>query len=211
MSMRMKFVALTVATLLFVIGWFFVGFKPASSRLAEVKDEVETTRTEIAALQARLARLQELKLNEAQLRADAERYDRGLPTRPAVSDFIRQVQDAANNAGIDFLTISPSVPAETGGAQAAQPADPSAPPQAAAAAYRTIDVSMNANGGFFNVERFVSNLERLDRAIRIQTFNLSGGGQGDNPPLSLAINLKMFMGSVPAAAPAPAPAPPTGT
>lgn len=208
MSMKMKFLALAAATLLFVGGWYFLGFKPATSKLKEVKAQVDTTRAEVAALEVRLARLQELKRNEKDLRAQAARFDKGLPTTPSVPKFIRQVQGIASEAGIDFLSVAPTVPtAAAAPAPPPPPADGSAaaaPPAVAGPALSTIGVSLNATGGFFDIESFVAKMEDLERALRIDTFSL--GGSGDK--LTLAISMKMFMAAPP---PAPAPAAPAAS
>lgn len=204
MSMRMRFVALSVATLLFALAWFFVGFKPANSELTEVKGKVQAAQAEVAALQARLTRLQELKRNAKELRKESARLEKGLPTEPAVSTFIRQVQEAANQAGIDFLSVSPSVPSAPAAGEAPTTAD-AASSGAVAGSMRTITVSINSKGNFFAIESFVAKMEGLERAIKIDTFSLGGA----SPNLSLAINMKMFMGG-PAAAAAPA-APGTST
>jgi hypothetical protein len=60
---------------------------------------------------------------------------------------------------------------------------------------RTISLSMTAKGTFFKIESFVSNLERLTRAMRIDTFALSGQSP---EPLNLSMTGKMFMASAPA-------------
>jgi Tfp pilus assembly protein PilO len=201
--MRVRFIALVAATVLFVAGWFFLGFKPAGTKLEEVKDQVEAKQAEVAALEARLARLQELKRNEKQLKEEAARLDKGLPKKPALPTFIRQVQAAANDAGINWLSIAPSTPSAAAGTAAPAPSatgSGAAPTQVGT--LRAINITLSAKGSFFDLERFVSNLERLDRAMRIDTFGLSGAGE-----LSLATTGKVFMSHVPTAtAPAPAPA-----
>lgn len=203
MSMRMRFIALGGGMFVLLLGWFFLAFRPASSELADVKSQVETVRGEIVALEAKLAQLQELKRNEKELREQAARFERGLPEEPAVPEFIRQVQQIADESGIDFLTIGPSVPSPGAGGQgaAAAPADPAA----SAAALRSITVSLSATGDFFSLENFVAKMEDLDRAVRIDTFSMSG----ESPSLSLAIGMRMFMATPAAAAPAAAPAPAT--
>jgi Tfp pilus assembly protein PilO len=182
-SIRMRFAALGVGTLVLVLGLFFMGIKPSTSKLAAVKDEVQTVRDEISTLRAELARRQALKRDEAKLRADLERLGKGLPEKPAVSEYIRQVQQIANEAGLEFLTITPGVPADT----------------AAVPGLKSITLSMSTTGSFFDVEEFVSKMERLERAVRIDTFSLGG----ESPePLNLSLSMQMFM--QPPAAPAAA-------
>lgn len=196
MSMRMRFVAVAVGTLLITIAWFMLIFRPASSRLSEVREEIETTRTEIAALETKLAQLQELQRNEESLRNQAARFARALPDKPALSTFIRQVHKIAGEANMDWVSVSPSAPGAPGASAGGD--------QGGSAALRSIGVSLSANGGFFQVEEFIDRFQRLDRAVRIDTFSL-GGGEGS---LSLSLTMQIYMsaGTPPAPAPAPAPA-----
>src|SRR5688500_15448037 len=112
MSMRMRFVILIGGTILLLVGWFALAFRPASSKLAEVKDQVATVRAEIAALETRLATLQALKANEKELKAQAAKFKKALPAEPAVSTYIRQMQRIAEEAGIDWISVTPTVPSE---------------------------------------------------------------------------------------------------
>jgi len=83
-------------------------------------------------------------------------------------------------------------------------------------------VTLTADGKFFEIEDFVAKLEKLQRALRINNFSLSGGGgdtsatgaaapaiDASSPKVSLSIALSMFMNKVGTATTAPAGA--TGT
>jgi Tfp pilus assembly protein PilO len=157
------------------------------------------------------------------LRADLARFSDALPPDPRVPDFILQVQDAANAAGIDFLTITPSLPTAAAGTALATapatgtagatatpaPTTGSAPaPATPGAGLKEISVAMTTTGQFFEVEDFINRLEHLARALKIEDFSLSitndtSGGSA----LSVSLKLKMF--TMTAAAPVPAPAAPT--
>jgi Tfp pilus assembly protein PilO len=228
----MRFVALGVATLLVLGGWFLAAYKPANAKLADVRAQVQTTKDEVASLTQKLAHLQELKKNEKTLRAKEARFAKALPPKAAVSDFIRQVQDASNQAGIGFLSISPSLPADVAGAAPAPaaPADgatvsptptptaspgsselPVAPPVVAASPLQTVAMSLTATGKFFEIESFVSKLEHLTRALRVDTFALSGATEaGGSPKLTLSITLRVYLNKLaPVAPPAAATTAPT--
>jgi Tfp pilus assembly protein PilO len=192
--MRMRFGALGVGTLVLVLGLYMLGIKPSTTKLSEVKADVRTTQDEISALKVKLAELQELKRNEEQLRADVARLSKGLPSDAEVSSYIRQVQQIASDAEMQFLSITPGVPAD-----------------GATPGLKSISLTVASEGSFFSVEDFISKMERLERAVRIVSFNLSGA----SPRLSLALSMNMFMqGPAPiAATPAPgaSPVPADGT
>jgi Tfp pilus assembly protein PilO len=235
----MRFVALIALSLVVTIAWYSAAFKPSRAKLGTVRADVERTESEVASLTAKLAELQALKANEKELRKEFAKFKDALPVEPAVSDFILDVQGAADQAGIDFLSISPSLPAAptTGAVAPAAPAPSSAPSdgeeaEAAAAAQvpaqpavQSVAVSLTADGKFFEIESFIAKMEKLERAIRIDDFSLSGGGGdsasdgaaapaaggGGSPDVSLSIKLQMFMNRTLAAATTTAPTTGSGT
>jgi Tfp pilus assembly protein PilO len=194
----MRFVAVAVGTVLVVVAWFTLLYRPGSADLKEIRAQIETTETEIAALETKLAQLQELQRNEKQLREQAAKFARALPRLPELSTYIRQVQKIADESDIAWVSVSPATPATgaAGGAAGAQ----------TTGAVRTINVTLAASGDFFDIEGFIQRFERLDRAIRINTFSL-GGEPPD--PLNLSLGITMYMGGTTpeslAAVPSPAP------
>ena len=225
MSMRMRFIGLIALSLVVTIVWYTAAFKPSRAKLGEVRADVKRTQEEVSALTARLQHLQELKANEKELRKEFAKFGDALPVEPAVSDFILDVQEAADQAGIAFLSISPSLPSAVAAAAAAAPASPTptqgdaaaaaaANPTPVAPAVQGITVTLTAKGSFFTIEEFVAKMEKLKRALKVDSFSLSGdggdtaaagaaapaAGVGGSPSVSLSIGLKIFMGSTPAAA-----------
>ncbi len=220
MSMRMRFTALILASVVVAAGWFMFVFRPAQADLGEVNDQVEQTVDQVAALQKKLAELQALKANEAEVRAEGQKMQAALPTDPKLADFIRLVQNAANEAGIDFITVTPSLPAapttqtapSTAGASASPPPSASssgnetAAPAAPVSPIQAISVSVNAKGRFFEMENFILKMEHLARAMRIDDFSVtsedsSGGG---SPVLSTSMKMQIFMVNGQVATPAAA-------
>lgn len=188
MSIRLKLVLIGLGSVAVIALWFLFVFRPNRAELADLNQQIETTKVEIRALEAELQRLQALQRNEPQLRADLARLTDALPPDHRVPSFILQLQEAANLAGVDFLSIGPSQPAP-----------------AAAGGHQVISVSLSTTGTFFQVEDFIFRLGRLDRAVTIDSFSLSPAA----PLLSVGMSLRMF--SLPEAAPpAPAPAPAPG-
>jgi Tfp pilus assembly protein PilO len=217
--MKMRFVSLIAVSLVVLIAWFALAFKPARSKLADVRADVKTTQDEVAQLTAKLQELQNLKANEKELRAEFKKFANALPVEPALSDFILSVQDAADQAGIDFLSITPSLPAAAAtevAPTAPAPSTDSTPDEADAATaqaaapvspLQSIAVSLTADGKFFEIENFVAKMEKLERAVRVDDFTLSAGGgsssgssgeaaqlgPNSSPKISLSIRLRMFM------------------
>lgn len=189
MSMRLRFVLVALGIVALVAIWYLAIFKPNRTKLADLREQVQATEQEISSLQTQLARLQQLQREEPRLRAELARFGDAIPPDPRVPDFILQVQDAANLSGIDFLAITPSVPA----------ANPSG------AGVQNIGVSVTTTGTFFEVEDFIFRLERLQRTVKVNSFSVSGEGT-----LNLSLSMQMFTLAAAAPAPPPAPAPTQG-
>ncbi len=222
MSMKRQFVWLSVACLLTITVWFGLAFRPAHSQLNTLRDDVATTKQKVTDLEAKVQKLLALQRNSSGARDQAQRLVGSLPPDPKVSDFILQVQDAANAAGIDFLSIAPSLPAvpadiaastasavpsESSSGTAAKPTPEEVAAAAAAAAanpvtrLRAISVQIKADGEFFEIEDFVLKMERLARALRIDDFALSVAGEDQANKLTAAMKVQMFMLAPQAAAP----------
>ena len=218
MSMRMRFGALILACVVVAAGWFMFVFRPAQADLGEVNDKVEQTVDQVAALQTKLAELQALKANEAEVREEGQKMQAALPTDPRLADFIRLVQNAANEAGIDFVTVTPSLPAApTTQAAPSTPSTSASPPPSASSSDDTaaapaapvspiqaISVQVSAKGRFFEMENFILKMEHLARAMRIDDFSVTSDDStgGGSPLLSTSMKLQIFMVNGQAAAPA---------
>jgi Tfp pilus assembly protein PilO len=208
--MKRKLVSLSLVTLVTVVGWFVGAFRPAHSKIGELHDDVAAAKEQVSGLQAKLQHLVSLKNEEPRIRAEADRMATALPNLdPKVSDFIVHVQNAADAAGIDFLTVTPSLPAvpqdiqtpanASAPAPSPQPSSGTTNPGAAAATVqpktpiRSIAVQIKAEGRFFELEQFVLNMEHLARALRIDELDLATAGADKDGVLSASMKVQIFM------------------
>jgi len=201
MSMKLKIILVSVLTVVVAAGWFLFSYRPTQKHLTEVRTQVVAERQQVAQLRAQLTHLQALKANEPKLRALIARYNTALPSDPGLPQFILQMQDAATRAGVDFLSVTPSLPAAPGSSTGGT--------TNVATGLREISVNINTTGQYFTVQNFMYRLERMNRVLRVDTFSLNSAATPTNAhSLSVALKLRMFM--APAVA-APAPAPSTTT
>jgi Tfp pilus assembly protein PilO len=208
--MKRRFVALALTCLVATIGWFAFAFRPAQSQIGKLRADVTLTQQQVAELETRLERLLALRDNKAGVRDKALRLVAALPSEAGLPDFIRKMQDAANSAGIDFLSVAPSLPAipvlpadsisaPSSSAPAPSPKPSTSGHDAAATAgqptattpLRSITAEVTADGGFFEIESFVLSLERLGRAVKIDSLNLSAKDQPGK--LSASLKVQIFM------------------
>ena len=185
------------AALAILVLWYLLLWSPRGNAIDDAGDRQREAENTLQQLRSELDRLQALRDNEAATRARIEQLRQAIPDEPNLAQFILDANDAANQSGIDFLSIAPTPPAATAAEGTA-----GAPPAQVA-------LSINITGGYFQVLDFVNRLNRLTRIVVIDGMNV-GAGQGGS--LSVSLTGRMFVTSVPAgtAAPTPGAAPDAG-
>jgi type IV pilus assembly protein PilO len=190
-----QFIALTVvgAIVLAAGGWFLL-ISPKRSEAADLKAQAATQeatngglRTQITMLKAQA---KALPAKQAQLAAVAAK----IPGNPALPELIKALGDAAEEANVELVSISPTAPTDfnkaavPGAVAAAAPVAPAgtgasgavgAPTTGAAGAsagsLKAIDLAIAVVGGYFQVEQFMDQLESLTRAVKVKTLGLAPG------------------------------------
>lgn len=173
---RGRLILTIVGVLVLCLLAFFLFVSPQRSELAQVRTDVETAEAETLRLQAELRRRQGLQENAAQLEAQLSKIRELVPIKAEVPNFMFQVQDAANAAGLDFVQITPSLP--------------QAPPEGAALA--EVRMLIGAKGGYFSVQDFIRRLHALDRAVRLDNISLTGEVFEGAIRLTLNSNARVF-------------------
>lgn len=189
--MKVKLIAITVAAAVALTGiWFVALWSPQGGKIDDAKAEQAAAETQAADLQARLTRLKKLEANKDQLDADKALFSALIPDTDQLDAFILDINQKAKESGIEFVSIAPSQPA----------------PEASAGPV-PVALSIQANGDYFALLRFMEKLRDGQRLVTIDNFTLSGGEGGQ---LSAAIAGRMFVRGAGAPPPAPAPAPTEG-
>ena len=170
-SARGKLILAIVASVLVSMAFYFLFVNARKGELAEVKASVDDAKAETVELQATLGRLQGLQANAAKFEARLAEIRDLVPRDNQVPNFIFQVQDEANRAGVGFVEITPELPKP--------------PPEGAAVA--EVRVAIRASGGYFAIQDFVRRLYGLDRALRLDNFTMTADEQTgeDSGPINI--------------------------
>jgi Tfp pilus assembly protein PilO len=192
---RGMIIAIAAGAVVLVLLWYFLLFAPTSSDLSETRDEVAEAQRQKQELENTVRRLKELSRNSVQQTADLQALRAAIPELPDLGEFILQANEIASASGIDWLSISPSPPvAGTRGPNS------------------TIALSIQVNGGFFELLDYLNRLEDLERLVIIDavsvstsdsdTGNQSNSGADDSvatfdagtgaPALSVTLTGRMF-------------------
>lgn len=156
MTGRSRVILAAVGVFLICLLLYFFFVSPQRDELAEVRGEVEAAQARTTQLQVELQRLRALQANAPELQAELSKFRQFVPLRPELANFIFQVQQAANAAGLDFVEITPELPRT--------------PPEGAALAQ--VRSQIGAAGGYFALQDFIRRLYNLDRSVRIDNFNI---------------------------------------
>ena len=159
MSGRARMILAGVVALLVCAAFFFFFIRPRQGELGDVEEAITAEQARTQTLQAELKRLQDLQARAPELEAELARIRQLVPQTHQIPNFIFQVQDAANASGVAFVSITPELP--------------KAPPEGAAVA--EVRMQLGAGGGYFAVQDFIRRVYALDRAVRIDTIDVSGG------------------------------------
>ncbi len=188
--MRSRVVALLAIAVVGVVAlwWVFV-YSPRGGELSDVRDEVTAAEQEKIGLDSTLARLKQIDADGPATDARLLELSRALPSEPDLAGFINGAHEIALDAGIDWISVAPAQPTETGGA----------PP--------TINLSIQIEGGFFQVLDYLNRLEDFGRLVIVDSINITtgatGGGEGTTdsttpptatgaPSLSATLTARMF-------------------
>ncbi len=184
---RRSIVIGVVAAFVVLLLWWFLLWSPQRKKVDDAKARTDAAQQQAAQLRVTLSRLQELKRTEALKRSQIEALRVAVPDQPNLAQFILDANDAANKAGIDFLSVTPSPPATA----AAGGTTPAGAPAA-------VNLAMSITGGYFQVLDFVNRLTDLPRIVVIDNLSLAAG---DGSNMTVSITARMFTTSAAPVAP----------
>ncbi len=200
MSSRVKLAIGAVVVVAVVLGWFFLFFSPAGDKLDDLDTDLSEAQSEEAALTSQLDSLRRLEAEAPAREAALRRLNAAVPEQPDLDVFILEANEIAGLAGVDWLSVSPTPPAAGG-----------------AAGVSVISLSIEIQGGFFQVLDYINRLEGLERLVITDGLNISAGA-GDTaagtdpdaqvvdsgtgaPTLSVTLSSRMYTRASAAAGP----------
>jgi Tfp pilus assembly protein PilO len=184
-----QWIALTLVGALGIlaVGWFLL-VSPKRGEAAEIRAQAQSQLSANALLQTQIdvlkAQAKELPEQQATLADVAAK----IPGSTALPELVRALSDVSERAGVDLVSITPGPPAVVAApaAATAAPADgqtttegvpttATAPAVGPAGQLASIPVSLSVVGGYFEMATFLSGLERLPRAFRVNELSLAPG------------------------------------
>ena len=161
--------------------WFVFLWGPQGGRLTDAQARGDAAETRNRELELRVDRLEAAQDGAPARMAELAALRRAVPDEPELAQFILDANQAASEAGVDFLSISPGVPA---------PGVSGLPP--------VISLSITVTGPYFSVLDYLERIGDLPRIVVIDALNLQPNAAPDGlQELTVSVTGRMFASSAP--------------
>ncbi|GAA1821744.1 hypothetical protein GCM10009682_47490 [Luedemannella flava] len=161
------------ALLALAISWFVL-IHPRYSETAQLEEDIAAAEQRLVADQRRLSKLRIDHADLGRFRSELETNREALPTTPATSDFLRELQSAANKTGasVDSLAVGDATPVP------------------GVAAVSSLRLTLTLSGTPARLDAFVHEV-RLDqpRAALVDSVNLLRNGTGKKGILTVSVQV----------------------
>jgi len=172
MTRRTELLVATVGIVLVLAVGTLLLVRPKQQAVAEARADRNGAIAESQALRDQVRALEALKADAAELRTKAKLAKAEFPSTPNLPVLVDALQDAAGQAGVDLVSITPAAPkASTDQPELAE-----------------IATGINVKGGYFQIEDFLSRVENLvkgadpqrvpPRSVLVQSVSVTGGSAG---------------------------------
>lgn len=158
-----------LACVVLAAGFYFLAWQPKAEEQTALEDETAQLEDEAQRLRNEIAALEEIKANEVEIRAAITKLEEYIPEGPAQPAVVRQLQDAADEAGVAIESMSFGEPERVEGApETGEPGTVLA----------RIESSFDLDGGYFQIVDFLRRIEvDVPRAVLVRDLSLSGGDE----------------------------------
>jgi Tfp pilus assembly protein PilO len=160
-----------VCIIILVLGLFLIVF-PQRNKVGEVEDEIASTETSIQLEQNRLNQLRQYDKDPDQFLRQIDVLQERIPQNVELADIIQQIDHAAEEAGLDFYSITPKVPVAAGN-------------------YYTVTCEAIFHGRYFNLIEFFNHIERLPRSVKVVFLDITAS-DGGLPYLQVRVDFRAF-------------------
>jgi hypothetical protein len=164
------------AAVLLAIGWLlFIG--PQKRLTHSLDDQAAAAQLRLTSLQHRLADLRREDRGLPLYRARLARDHLALPTAPALSDFLRELQAAGDNAGVSVTGLLVGAPSQVAGL---------------AIRVHALPITLNATGTTVKLDKLLDQLQQVQpRAVLISSANVIPAEQSGSLAVTVTLTLTL--------------------
>ena len=156
--------AVLVAALL--IGSWFLLVSPKKAAAADLTTQTDAQIAANAQLETQISVLKAQSKDLPEMQAKLARLETKIPSDPQLPTLIRQLSEAADQAGVNLVSLTPSAPAVVGVTPGTTVTD-------TAGALNAITLGIVATGGYFELQQFFNEVENMPRALLVNKSDLT--------------------------------------
>lgn len=171
--LRQLWLLTALGSLAALMGGYFLLVSPQNSKAEALRTETEEQEARNAQLQSQINMLNKQKKALPEQQALLSRFAGLIPNNPAMPRFVRALSDAADNAGVELVSISPKTPewakavnTQTGVEMAGRVDAPKGQVLVG------IPVELKVAGEYSQLTQFFTEIEELNRALLVSDFSV---------------------------------------
>jgi Tfp pilus assembly protein PilO len=154
-----------------VVGFYLFGYRPASMRMASMRQEIEIKQRELKDIQQRtqIRPLVEQTVNER--RRKLERFDKKLPKQQDFGAFYNDITFLGRQSALSKCSV-----------------EPAAVPQRNDR-FVELPIDLRFEGNFLNVFSFLRQIDQMQRLTRVQNLKVTSKGNAGQVEVQLSMNI----------------------
>ncbi len=160
LPLYLRIIIITVPSLILVLLFIFLIYSPKNEEINALNVEIAEIDNEIASAEVKVRKLDELKAENALLRAKLAKLQEQLPEEKEVTVLLKEISDLGLKSGLEILLWKPGARRE-----------------APSGLYMEIPVKVEVITAYHDLGVFFSHISRLARIVNITDINLGLKGR----------------------------------
>lgn len=174
---RIQWILVVLVAVLVAGLWWLLLWKPVAEDITALREQVATTELEVTQQQQRATELREVRAQAPEAAFELATADQLVPTDARLPSLLRQLQLAANDAGVTLETVTSTRPGAVTGSTSG---------------LAVMQLNANASGSYFQIVDFARRLEDPQITARGLKWQRSSISVEDYPTLTVALTLEAF-------------------
>ena len=153
------------------VGFYLVGYRPKTQRIADLWTAVESSRAKVVGNQAKAHSLRELAREVQRLEDRVQGYGRQMPRQPELGEFLGDITRVSQQLSLRDWKYEPALPKRGDN-------------------YFELPISMHFVGEFGNAASFLRQVEELQRLTRVKRLTVKARDKrSGHVEVDVAINI----------------------
>ncbi len=144
---------MSVIALVLAMAFYFAGIRPAQNDRATIVASIAEQNRQLNEGRARAQNLPVIEAEVEQLRSRLERFDKKLPKKPDMDQFMREITRVSEASSLKKVSVQPGSPKRS-------------------ELFSEMPIALNFTGEFPNVVKFLERTEDMQRLTRVRSLGI---------------------------------------